>query len=59
MAWDLGREYQALGAAQGYDIAELGRIAVEGIASTWLDASEQASMALEFEAAIAGVSDAL
>jgi len=53
MTWDLGREYQALGAALGYDIGELGRIAVEGIASTWLDASEQASMAREFEAAIA------
>ena len=38
MSWDLGREYQALGEAQGFDVAELGRIAVEGIASTWLDA---------------------
>jgi adenosine deaminase len=57
MTWDLGREYQALGAALGYDIAELGRIAVEGIASTWLDATEQASMTREFEAAIAASPD--
>jgi adenosine deaminase len=57
MTWDLGREYQALGAALGYDTAELGRIAVEGIASTWLDASEQASLARDFETTIAGASD--
>ena len=56
MTWDLGREYEALGAAQGFDLAELGRIAVEGIASTWLDASEQASLTREFEAAISGAS---
>lgn len=59
MAWDLGREYQALGAAQGFDLAELGRIAVEGIASTWLDASEQAALTREFEIALAGLSVAI
>lgn len=58
MAWDLGREYQALGAAQGFDLAELGRIAVDGIASTWLDASEQRSLTREFETAIATLSAA-
>ena len=58
MTWDLGREYQALGAAQGYGITELERIAMEGIASTWLDASEQAAMAHEFEATMADVSGA-
>ena len=57
MTWDLGREYQALGAAQGYDIDELGRIAVDGIASTWLDASEQATMVRAFEAELAGWAD--
>ena len=57
MAWDLGREYEALGAAQGYDIGELGRIAVDGIASTWLDASEQATMVRAFEAELAGWAD--
>ena len=53
MAWDLGQEYQALGAAQGFDLPELGRIAVEGIASTWLDATDQAAMTADFEARIA------
>ena len=53
MSWDLGCEYQALGAAQGFDLAELGRIAVDGIASTWLDPTEQASLRREFETTIA------
>ncbi len=53
MSWDLGREYRALGAAQGFDLAELGRIAVEGIESTWLDPTEQTSLRGEFEAALA------
>ena len=57
MNWDLGREYEALGAQQGFDITELGRIAVEGIASTWLDASAKASMVREFEAALVAASD--
>jgi len=57
MSWDLGREYQALGEAQGFDLAELGRIAVEGIESTWLDASEQASLVREFEMTIASMGD--
>ncbi len=52
MGWDLGREYEALGAAMGYDLRELGRIAVEGIDSTWLDATERASLAREFESAL-------
>ena len=54
MAWDLGREYRALGEAQGYDLADLGRIAVEGIASTWLDETEKAAMVRDFEAILAG-----
>ncbi len=58
MNWDLGREYEALGAQQGFDISELGRIAVEGIASTWLDTSAKASMVREFEAALVSASDA-
>lgn len=52
MTWDLGREYQALGDAQGFDIAELGRIAIDGIESTWLDPSDQASLRREFEETI-------
>jgi adenosine deaminase len=50
---DLGSEYRAVGSALGYDLPELGRIAIEGIASTWLDASEQAALEREFAAAIA------
>lgn len=53
MRWDLGREYRALGDALDFDLAELERIAVEGIASTWLDATEQASLVRDFETAIA------
>lgn len=52
MTWDLGREYQALGDAQGFDIAELGRIAIDGIESTWLDPSDRASLRREFEETI-------
>jgi adenosine deaminase len=58
MTWDLGREYHALAGAQGYDIGELGRIAVDGIASTWLDPSEQTAMVRAFEAELAGWADA-
>ena len=54
MGWDLGREYQALGEAMGYAIDELAEIAVEGIESTWLDATEQAALARDFEAVIGG-----
>jgi adenosine deaminase len=50
MNWDLGREYAALAAGQGYDFAEMGRIAVEGIASTWLDESDQAALVASFAA---------
>ena len=48
MGWDLGREYQALGEAMGYGIDDLAHIAIEGIESTWLDATERASLAREF-----------
>ena len=50
MEWDLGREYAALAAGQGYDLAEMGRIGLEGIASTWLDEGEQAALRASFEA---------
>jgi adenosine deaminase len=52
MDLDLGREYQAVAAAQGFDLQELGRVAVEGIASTWLDDGDRASLAAAFEAAL-------
>ena len=53
MTWDLGREYRALGEALDFDLMELGRIAVEGIASTWLDDAEKAAMVRDFESALA------
>jgi adenosine deaminase len=53
--YDLGREYADLGAALGFDHAELGRIAVEGIASTWLEAGEQAALVRAFEEELAGL----
>jgi adenosine deaminase len=55
MSWDLGHEYRALGEAQGFDVDELGRLAIEGIASTWLDASDQAALARSFESAMAAI----
>jgi adenine deaminase len=53
MEWDLGREYEALGAAQGFDLADLARIAVDGIDSTWLDDNDKAALRREFEDEIA------
>jgi adenosine deaminase len=49
MQWDLGREYRAIAEAFSYDIEELASIAKEGIYSTWLDGSDQAVLAREFE----------
>ena len=58
MDWDLGREYAALGEALDYDRATLGRIALDGIASTWLDAGEQAALTRTFETELAGAASA-
>lgn len=55
MELDLGREYRAVADALGYSRDEMARIAVEGIASTWLDASEQAALTSAFEAEIAAI----
>ena len=52
---DLGREYADLGEALDFDLGELGRIAVEGIASTWLDPADQAALTREFEAELDGM----
>jgi adenosine deaminase len=51
---DLGREYREVAAAHGLTAAELGRYAVEGIESTWLDASDRAALRGEFEGILAG-----
>jgi adenosine deaminase len=55
MLWDLGREYAALAEAQRFDLATLGRIAVEGIDSTWLDDSDKAALRAAFESEIAEI----
>ena len=41
-------------AAFGFDDDELSRIALQGIESTWLDASDRQQLAREFEAAQPG-----
>ncbi len=58
MDWDLGREYAALGIAQGFDLDELAAIAIEGIASTWLDPVDQAALWRAFTAEIEAMSSA-
>ncbi|HXI46402.1 MAG TPA: hypothetical protein VNH13_08885, partial [Candidatus Acidoferrales bacterium] len=50
-AIDLGEEYRRVGAAFGWDVPELRRLALEGIESTWLDEGDRASVAREFLAA--------
>ena len=55
MGWNLGREYDALAEGQGFDLDELGRIAVEGIESTWLDGVDQTALRFAFETEIAGL----
>jgi adenosine deaminase len=55
MELDLGAEYRRVGAAFGWSAAELGELAVEGIESTWLDASERSSLAAEFRRALASI----
>jgi adenosine deaminase len=53
MELDLGLEYRNVGEALELDLAALSRFALEGIASTWLDESERATLRQEFEAALA------
>ena len=52
MEWDLGREYRAVGEAFGLALPDLHRLAVDGIASTWLDDSDRRTLTAEFEAAL-------
>jgi adenosine deaminase len=55
MDLDLGREYRRVGEACGFDVDELGRLALEGIDSTWLDASDRAALTGEFATALATI----
>ena len=41
---------RAVAAATGVSADELGKMALEGIESTWLDASDRAALARDFEA---------
>ena len=49
MEWDLGREYRAVGDAYGLGLEELYRLAIDGIASTWLDDPDRRALTAEFE----------
>jgi adenosine deaminase len=53
MELDLGLEYRRVGEAFGLDLAELGRLALEGVESTWLDESDRTALRTEFEASLA------
>jgi adenosine deaminase len=55
MDLDLGAEYRAVAEGCGFTAASLAGLAVDGIRSTWLDASEQAALRADFEAAVADV----
>jgi adenosine deaminase len=46
---DLGREYRAVAEAHGMSVEAMTALAVEGIESTWLDASDRAGLRREFE----------
>ena len=48
---DLGREYRNVADAYDLTIAELEQIAIDGIESTWLDASDRAALRAEFATA--------
>jgi adenosine deaminase len=50
---DLGLEYRRVAEAYGLEVGEMGRIALEGIDSTWLDDTERRALRREFEAALA------
>jgi adenosine deaminase len=53
MDLDLGLEYRRVAEAYGRTFDELGRIAVEGIESTWLDESDRRSLRQLFETELA------
>ena len=59
MEWDLGREYRAVADAHDLSMAELGRLALEGIESTWLDETDRAVLEDEFRQALADLPPAL
>ena len=52
---DLGREYRRVAAACAWDAEGMGKLALEGIGSTWLDAPDRAALTREFEGILAGL----
>jgi adenosine deaminase len=52
---DLGREYRNVAEAHGWSVEDMAQLAIEGVESTWLDASDRAGLAREFEATLAGL----
>lgn len=52
---DLGREYRNVAEAHGLSVGDMVQLAIEGIESTWLDASERAVLAREFREAAAAL----
>jgi adenosine deaminase len=55
MGLDLGAEYRAVADGCGFTAASLAELAIDGIRSTWLDASEQAALRADFEGVVAGL----
>ncbi len=49
---DLGIEYRRVGEASGLDVDSLAQLALEGIDSTWLDASDRTTLANDFQAVL-------
>ena len=51
---DLGREYRGVADAHNLTTADMERMAIEGIESTWLDETDRRDLRTDFEAAISG-----
>ena len=52
MELDIGEEYRRVADAYGLGLDDMGRLAVEGIESTWLDETDRRALAAEFEVAL-------
>jgi adenosine deaminase len=54
---DLGTEYRMVAMAHGLDRGQVERLALDGIASTWLDPFDQAALTRSFETELASLHD--
>jgi adenosine deaminase len=52
---DLGTEYRRVAEAYGWSVAEMGRLAIDGIQSTWLDDVDRQALTREFEGIVAAL----